>query len=71
MVRGLGPDDSPGIIHAAIQRESQDLALVGHWPSLPALLALLSPTSAPMPQHGMVALATADHGVTWSEVWRS
>lgn len=71
MVRGLGPDDPPGIIHAAIQRESQDLALVGHWPSLPALLALLSPTSAPMPQHGMVALTTADHGVTWSEIWRA
>ena len=71
MVRGLGPDDPPGIIHAAIQRESQDLALVGHWPSLPALLHLLSPASAPMPQHGMVALTTTDHGVTWSEVWRA
>jgi phosphohistidine phosphatase len=71
MVRGLGPDDPPGIIQAAIQRESQDVALVGHWPSLPALLALLSPTSAPMPQHGMVALATTDHGVTWTEMWRS
>lgn len=71
MVRGLGPDDPPGIIHAAIQRESQDLALVGHWPSLPALLRLLSPTSAPMPQHGVVALTTSDHGITWSELWRS
>lgn len=71
MVRGLGPDDSPGIIQAAIQRESQDLALVGHWPSLPALLQLLSPMSAPMPQHGVVALTTSDQGVTWSETWRS
>ena len=70
MVRGLGPDDAPGIIHAAIQRESQDLALVGHWPSLPALLQLLSPSSPPMPQHGVVALTTSDHGVTWSEIWR-
>jgi phosphohistidine phosphatase len=71
MVRGLGPDDAPGIIHTAIQRESQDLALVGHWPSLPALLDLLSPASAPMPQHGVVALTTSDHGVTWSELWRA
>ena len=71
MVRGLGPDDAPGIIQAAIQRESQDLALVGHWPSLPALLQLLSPASPPMPQHGVVALTSSDHGVSWSEVWRS
>jgi len=70
MVRGLGPDDPPAIIHAAIQRESQDLALVGHWPSLPALLLVLSPASLPMPQHGMVALTTPDHGMTWSEIWR-
>ena len=71
MVRGLGPDDAPAIMHGAIQRESQDLALVGHWPSLPALLGLLAPMSAPMPQHGVVALATSDHGVTWSELWRA
>jgi phosphohistidine phosphatase len=70
MVRGLRPDDPPVIIHAAIQRESHDLALVGHWPSLPAILQLLSPASAPMPLHGVVALTTSDHGVTWSELWR-
>ncbi len=71
MVRGLGPDDDPGIVHAAVQRESQDLALVGHWPSLPALLQRLSPASAPMPLHGVVALDTSDHGLNWSEIWRS
>ena len=71
MVRGLGPDDAPAIIHTAIQRESQDVALVGHWPSLPALLQLLAPASAPMPLHGVVALTTSDHGATWSEIWRS
>lgn len=71
MVRGLGPDDPPAIIHAAIQRESQDLALVGHWPSLPALLQLLSPSSLPMPLHGVVALTSSDQGATWSEIWRS
>jgi len=71
MVRGLGPDDAPGIIHTAIQRESRDLALVSHWPSLPMLLSLLSPSSAPMPQHGAVALVSDDHGLTWLETWRS
>ena len=71
MVRGLGPDDAPGIMLTAIQRESQNLALVGHWPSLPALLSLLCPTSAPMPLHGVVALTSAEPGVTWSELWRS
>ena len=71
MVRGLGPDDAPDIIHAAIQRETQDLALVGHWPSLPALLQKLSPGSAPMPLHGVVALTSADDGMTWAEAWRT
>ena len=70
MVRGLGPDDAPGVIQTAIQRESQDLAVVGHWPSLPLLLKTLSPDSAPMPQHGVVALTSADDGLTWSELWR-
>jgi phosphohistidine phosphatase len=70
MVRGLGPDDPPVIIQTAIQRESQDLALVGHWPSLPALLLVLSPVSTPMPLHGVVALTSSDHGATWSEIWR-
>lgn len=70
MVKGLSPDDSPAAAQSAIQRESQDLALVGHWPHLPALLRLLSPSSAPMPQHGAVALTSDDGGVTWQEVWR-
>ncbi len=70
MVKGLSPDDAPAVARVAIQRESRDLALVGHWPHLPALLRLLSPSSAPMPQHGAVALTTSDEGVTWQEVWR-
>lgn len=69
MVKGLSPDDSPAVMQLAIQRESRDLALVGHWPHLPALLRLLSPDSAPMPQHGTVAL-TSDDGVAWLELWR-
>lgn len=70
MVKGVSPDDSPAAAVTAIQRESQDLAIVGHWPHLPALLRLLSPESAPMPQHGAVALSTDDQGVTWRELWR-
>jgi phosphohistidine phosphatase len=70
MVKGVSPDDAPAAAVTAIQRESEDLAVVGHWPHLPALLRLLSPDSAPMPQHGAVALQTDDEGVTWREIWR-
>jgi len=71
MVRGLCPADSPAIIINTLLAESRDVALVGHWPHLPALLEALNPTSAPMPQHGVVALHTEDHGLTWSEAWRT
>lgn len=70
MVRGLSPDDAPEVMQTMLLSESSDLALVGHWPHLPALLRLLSPESAPMPRHGVVALATDDHGLTWRELWR-
>lgn len=70
MVRGLGPGDSPTIIQQALLVESRDLALVGHWPHLPALLSALSPSSAPMPPHGVVGITSDDHGLTWSEIWR-
>ncbi len=70
MVKGLSPDDPPSVIQVALERESQDLALVGHWPHLPALLRLLSPDSAPMPRHGVVALTNDHDGVTWRELWR-
>jgi phosphohistidine phosphatase len=70
MVKGLSPEDPPTVAQLAIQRESKDLALVGHWPHLPALLRLLAPTSASMPHHGAVALETDDDGVTWREIWR-
>lgn len=71
MVRGLAPEDPTAVMQIAIQRESRDIALVGHWPYLPALLEALSPSSAPMPRHGVVALASDDHGLTWTETWRS
>jgi phosphohistidine phosphatase len=71
MVRGLGPGDPPAIMLNTLLAESRDVALVGHWPHLPALLEALSPTSAPMPQHGVVALHSEDHGLTWLEAWRT
>ena len=71
MVRGLNPADPPAIMVQTLLAESRDVALVGHWPHLPALLAALSPASAPMPRHGVVALAMPDHGLTWSELWRA
>lgn len=70
MVKGISPDDAASAAASAILRESKDLALVGHWPHLPALLHLLSPGSAPMPPHGAVALVTDDDGVSWREAWR-
>jgi len=71
MVRGLSPDDPPSIIQDALHGESRDLAIVGHWPHLPALLSALSPSSAPMPLHGVVALSSDDGGAVWTELWRS
>lgn len=71
MVKGLSPGDAPGLMQQALLGESRDLALVGHWPNLPALLAALSPTSEPMPQHGVVALQSDDHGARWTERWRA
>ncbi|NQW04274.1 MAG: hypothetical protein HQ485_09620 [Acidobacteria bacterium] len=71
MVRGLSPGDSPAVMQHTLLAESRDVALVGHWPHLPDLLAALSPASGPMPQHGVVALQSDDHGVTWTEAWRS
>lgn len=70
MVKGLSPDDPPAIMHMAVLRETHDLALVGHWPHLPALLRLFVPDAAPMPRHGVVAIASDDGGVTWRERWR-
>lgn len=71
MVRGLGPADPPAIMAQTLLAESSDIALVGHWPHLPALLAALSPASAPMPRHGVVALTSDDHGLSWTEAWRA
>ncbi len=72
--RDLQPGDSPAWIRDRLRAESRDVMLVGHYPQLPNLLALL--TAAPadrapaFPPHGIVALETTDDGETWKELWR-
>ena len=72
--RDLQPNDSPAWIRDRLRGESRDVMIVGHFPHLPALLALLTMarTDAPasFPPHGIVALETKDEGETWTEIWR-
>lgn len=70
--RGLQPDDPPAWMHDRLTGESRTIALVGHMPHLPRLLALLTTGSTDVapsfPQHGCVALEPV--GERWREVWR-
>jgi phosphohistidine phosphatase len=72
--RDLQPGDSPAWILDRLRGESRDVMLVGHYPHLPNLLALLTAAAtdrAPsFPTHGIVALETTDDGETWKELWR-
>ncbi len=70
MVRGLGPDDPPDIIHTAILGESRDLLIAGHMPNIAAIRRRLVGDAAEFPHHGFVAVETEDQGVTWRELWR-
>jgi filamentous hemagglutinin family protein len=59
--------------NAGTIRASGDIMLVGHFPHLPQLLALLrgrDELSVDFPKHGVVALATDDEGDTWRELWQ-
>jgi phosphohistidine phosphatase len=72
-IRDLQPDDPPEWFRDRLIGESRDLLIAGHYPHLPRLLTLLADggaTSACFPQHGVVALETADEGKTWKELWR-
>lgn len=56
-IRGLQPADPPEWIRDRLIGESRDVMLVGHMPSLPGILRLLTGNpSAEFPQHGLVAL---------------
>jgi phosphohistidine phosphatase len=71
--RDLQPEDTPVWMDDRLKFEARDILLTGHFPHLPRLLALLTSRSTPsdlFPQHGVVALRTADEGQTWTEEWR-
>ncbi|MBZ5557504.1 MAG: histidine phosphatase family protein [Acidobacteriia bacterium] len=70
--KDLQPDDPPQWIRDRLLGETRDVLIAGHYPHLPNLLALLVRQDAlvQFPQHGVVALATADGGETWRELWR-
>jgi phosphohistidine phosphatase len=72
--RDLQPGDSPAWIRDRLAAETRDILIVGHFPHLPRLLALLTgepeATAAEFPSHGVVALSPHDDGQTWTEEWR-
>jgi len=69
--RDLQPGDQPAWIRDRLRGESRDVLIAGHFPHLPALLALLvGDETARFPLHGAVALRTDDGGETWVEEWR-
>jgi phosphohistidine phosphatase len=69
----LQPDDPPQWIRDRLRGETRDVAIAGHFPHLPRLLALLTSggeAGADFPTNGVVALVTDDEGETWREIWR-
>jgi phosphohistidine phosphatase len=72
--RDLQPDDRPMFMRDRLRHEARDILIAGHFPHLPALLALLlggeDGARAEFPPHGFVALRTDDDGETWMEEWR-
>jgi phosphohistidine phosphatase len=70
MVRGLQPGDPPDWMGDALEAETDDVLVVGHWPHLPSLLARLAPQAEPFPMNGLVALERAADS-SWTELWRA
>ena len=71
--KDLQPDDPPQWIRDRLRAESRDIAIAGHFPHLPRLLALLTTggeAGVDFPINGVVALVTDDEGGTWRELWR-
>ena len=71
--RDLQPDDSPQWMRDRLRGETRDIAIAGHFPHLPRLLALLvtgGEGGVEFPMNGVVALVTDDEGETWRELWR-
>jgi len=68
MVRGVRPDDPPGILCDALRRETRDVMVVGHRPNIGLVLQmLLGGRALDVPLHGAVAVTSEDDGVTWRE----
>ena len=71
--RDLQPDDPPQWIRDRLRGETRDVAIAGHFPHLPRLLALLTTggeAGVDFPLNGIVALVTTDEGETYREIWR-
>ena len=72
-VRGLQPTDPTSWIADSLVGQTGDIMLVGHFPHMPKLLALLvagdgGAAPADFPIHGIVALENI--GGRWIEMWR-
>ncbi|MCU1384820.1 MAG: putative phosphohistidine phosphatase, SixA [Acidobacteria bacterium] len=73
VTKDLQPDDPPQWMRDRLRAESRDIAIAGHFPHLPRLLALLTTggeAGVEFPINGVVALVTDDEGETWRELWR-
>jgi len=68
-IKGLRPEDPPGIVRDHLAGEARVVVLAGHLPQLARLLELLDAGAAPFPPHGMVALELVGD-LAWREVWR-
>jgi phosphohistidine phosphatase len=71
--KGLQPDDPPQWVRDRLRAETRDIAIAGHFPHLPRLLALLTTggeAGVDFPLNGVVALVTDDEGETYREIWR-
>ena len=72
--RGLQPSDGPWLFRDLLAEEDRDLLAVGHMPSLPRVLALLTAGSddayATFPLHGLVVLGRDAEDPLWKEEWR-
>jgi len=72
--KDLQPGDPPNWLRDRLVGETRDILLVGHFPHLPRLLALLlgqPESSGPeFPAHGVVALIPSADGQSWAEDWR-
>src|SRR6266545_2708020 len=71
--RDLQPDDPAQWMRDRLRGETRDILIAGHFTHLPRLLTLLvvgGEAGVEFPMNGVVALATADGGDTWRELWR-